>query len=36
VLSTSMEKLFCMLLASTSQTVLLSQSTWTSYSSTKS
>lgn len=36
VLSISMEKLFCMLLVSTSQMVPLLQSTWTSYSSTKS
>jgi len=36
VLSISMEKLFCMRRASTSQMVPLSQSTWTSYSSTKS
>lgn len=35
-LSISMEKLFYMLLVSTSQMVPLSQSTWTSYSSTKS
>ena len=36
VLSISMEKLFCMLLVSTFQMVPLSQSIWTSYSSTKS